>query len=121
MSGTTLGATDRTLSAGEQHLDLGVYARLVHNHKLETPITIRFEIDLPSVDMPLDFLSHLAPFNTILPDLELLSRFVQRAAVAVTILGRITAHHVLVDNHPDPPHLYLAMPSLGHRSLLGWR
>jgi predicted ATPase len=44
---------DMTLSAGDS-LDLGGFLRFVHNHDHTKDITLRLEVDLSSLDLPLD-------------------------------------------------------------------
>src|SRR5438094_178489 len=42
---------DKTLSGGVA-IDLGGFRNLVHNHNIELPISLRFDLDLTHTDLP---------------------------------------------------------------------
>lgn len=83
---------DKTLSGGAS-IDLGGFRNLVHNHDLDLPITLRFDLDLTHIDLP-DYLmwarSMLPNYNDDTgPDI---SADVQSAYVELTLMWSNIKH-----------------------------
>jgi AAA domain, putative AbiEii toxin, Type IV TA system/AAA ATPase domain len=74
---------DRTFSAGE-HLDLGGFSTLVHDHDLKNTLRLRFDLNLSQVDLPiyLPELPWLAADQYVEPNI---SSSVESAGVTIEI------------------------------------
>src|SRR5262249_54198996 len=69
-------------------VDLGGFRCLVHNHNLQRKVILSFELDLTTIDLPLEEYSRPPGFDPVqmsIKPLERLSADVQSARVEVTI------------------------------------